>query len=127
MAAQPDHHGRSLGPSLRQHGHSPARRAAGDAAQAATPARHALHPRLRALRRPAAGQEAAAGSATAESTGNCWRERKEEATVSGKPVHKGVREGRATEGSREVGLTPRAHLLWLRVRGDEGQRRSAAT
>ena len=57
---------------------------------------------------------------------NCWRESKEEATVSGMPAHKGGQTGRATEGSREGGLTPRAHLLWLRVSGDEGQRRSAA-
>ena len=113
-------HGPSLGPSLGQHGHSPARRAAGEAAQAAAPARHALHPRLRALRRPAAGQEAAAGSAASESTTNCWRERKEEATVSGKPVPEGRWEGRATGGSREGGLTPRAHLLWQRVCDSEG-------
>ena len=46
--------------------------------------------------------------------------------MSGKPVPEGRWEGYATEGSREVGFTPRAHLLWLRVSGDEGQRRSAA-
>ena len=36
--------------------------------------------------------------------------------MSGMTAHKGGRAGRATDGSREGGLTPRAHLIWLRVR-----------
>ena len=45
--------------------------------------------------------------------------------MSGMPEHKGGQEGRATDGSRMGGLTPRAHLLWLRVSGGEGQRHSS--
>ena len=63
------------------------------------------------------------GDPVAESRDNCWRESKEEATVSGMPVHKGGQAGRATEGSRESGLTPRAHLLQQRVCGDAGPAR----
>ena len=36
--------------------------------------------------------------------------------MSGKPMPEGRREGRATQGSREVGVESRAHLLDMRVR-----------
>ena len=43
--------------------------------------------------------------------------------MSGMAVRKGGQTGRATEGSRESGLTPRAHLLQQRVCGDAGPAR----
>ena len=45
--------------------------------------------------------------------------------MSGMTVHKGGKAGRAAAGGRESGLEPRAHLLWLRVSGGEGQRHSS--